>query len=73
MAERTGKQKGIESAEESVALTQYSFVQVREKERRNFRREITVALKKFKDCMDRNGSKTFIRNQRQELEELGKA
>ena len=73
MAEKTGKQKGRVSAQESMANTEESFVQVRERERRNFRRKITVALKKLKDCMDRNGSKTFIRNQRQELEELGKA
>ena len=50
-------------------MTEESFVQVRERERRNFRRKITVALKKLKDFMDRNGSKTFIRNQRQELNE----
>ena len=73
MAERTGKQKGRESAQESVAMTEESFVQVRERERRIFRRKITNSLKKLKDCMDRNCSKTFIQNQRQELEKLGKA
>ena len=68
-AEQTGKQKGRESTKESMAMAEESFVQVRERERKNLRRKITVTLKKLKECMDRNGVKAFIRNQSRELEE----
>ena len=50
-------------------MAEESFVQVRERERKNLPRKITVTLKKLKECLDRNGVKTFIRNQSRELEE----
>ena len=73
MEGQTGKQKGRESTKASAETTEASFVQIRERERTNLRRKITVTLNKLKDCMGRNSSKSFIRKQSRELEEMSRA
>ena len=72
MVEQTGMQKGRETIKASTAMTEESFIQVWERERRNLRKKITITLKKLQDCTGRSGSKTFIRNQSRELEEMGR-
>ena len=50
-----------------------NLTQVREKERKkNLRRKITCTLKALKDEIERNGSRTFIRMQSEELGAMGK-